>query len=297
MSGGDVRRQPQHSSFGIRHSAFDIPTIFAAVVLTHTLSNSMPRYRLLLEYDGTRYSGWQMQQNARTVQGMLINAARDAFGKVGEVMGSGRTDAGVHALGQVVHIDLPENLPSNRIRIGLNDRLPADINVLNAFSVPKNFHARHDAIGRSYLYQISRRRTAFGKNLVWWIRDDLDVGAMRRASAIATGMHDYRAFADNDPSEKSTMVLVESVEVGESGDLILIRIRASHFLRKMVRRMTGCIVEIGRGNLPLDAFAASLENPDRAMTMTAPPSGLFLQQVRYKGEAYQTELKPAVIEL
>jgi tRNA pseudouridine38-40 synthase len=254
----------------------------------------MPRYKLVLEYDGTRYSGWQVQQNARTVQGMLIAAAREGFGRVGEVMGSGRTDSGVHALEQTAHIDLPKSMPSDRILYGLNDNLPYDINVLGAVPVPAKFHARHDATGRSYLYQISRSRTAFGKPYVWWIRDDLDVGAMRRAALAATGMHDYSAFADNDPSEGSTKVLVESVEIAEAENLILIRIRASHFLRKMVRRVVGTFAEIGRGNLPVESIARALDDPSARITLTAPPSGLFLDQVKYKGESYRSELVPAV---
>lgn len=254
----------------------------------------MARYKLILEYDGTRYSGWQVQQNARTVQGMLIAAAREAFGRVGEVMGSGRTDSGVHALAQTAHFDLPQAIPLERLLYGLNDNLPHDINVLSAVPVHAKFHARHDATGRSYLYQISTRRTAFGKPFVWWIKDDLDVGAMRRSALAAVGMHDYAAFGDNEPGEGSTKVLVESLEIAESGNLILIRIRASHFLRKMVRRVVGTLVEVGRGNLPVEIIGRSLEQPGSRITYTAPPSGLFLEQIKYKGESYRPDLVPAV---
>lgn len=251
----------------------------------------MPRYKLLVEYDGTRYSGWQVQQGAKSVQGALITAARDAFGGVGELMGSGRTDAGVHALGQVAHIDIPEKMPSNLLIRGMNDKLPYDINILAAAMVADRFHARHDAIGRSYVYQISQRRTAFGKPYVWWIRDTLNVGEMRRASLVTPGMHDYRSFSDMNPTEGSTKVAVESLEIAEQGDLILIRIRASHFLRKMVRRMVGALAEVGRGNLPVNAIAAVLDKPEAGVIKhTAPPSGLFLDQVIYKGERFRGEM-------
>jgi tRNA pseudouridine38-40 synthase len=250
----------------------------------------MARYKLLLEYEGTRYSGWQVQQGAKTIQGSLITAAREAFGSVGEVMGSGRTDAGVHAIGQVAHMDLPRPLGAQKIIYGLNDNLPHDINVLAAMPVDR-FHARHDATGRSYVYQIAQRRTAFGKPFVWWVRDTLDIGGMRRAAIALAGMHDYRAFTDMSPDEGSMKVAVESIEVAESGEMILIRIRASHFLRKMVRRVVGTMVEIGRGRLSAGAIAEALESPVAgSMNHTAPPSGLYLDQVIYKGESFRPEL-------
>lgn len=256
----------------------------------------MPRYKLLMEFEGTRYSGWQVQQGAKTVQGSLISAAREAFGSVGEVVGSGRTDAGVHALGQVAHIDLPGSIGINKLIYGLNDNLPADINILAAAPAEGRFHARHDATGRSYIYQISQRRTAFGKPFVWWVKDLLNLGDMRRASLAAKGMHDYGSFTDMDPSEGSLKVMVESLEIAEIGDLIVIRIRASHFLRKMVRRIVGTLVEIGRGNLPTHLFSDALESPSQgSMNYTAPPSGLFLDQVIYKGERFRQDLTPAFV--
>ncbi len=255
----------------------------------------MPRYKLLVEYEGTRYSGWQVQRGERTVQGALIAAARDAFGDVGELFGSGRTDAGVHALGQVAHVDLRSAIPMNRLIYGFNDNLPADVNVLAAAPVDARFHARHDAVGRSYTYQISTRRTAFGKPFVWWVKDTLNVGAMRRAAVAATGMHNYASYTDMRPDEGSLLVNVTSVEIAECGDMIVIRVRASHFLRKMVRRMVGTLVEIGRGNLQAEEFGAALDAPGEvSMNYTAPPSGLFLDQVVYRGERFGTAIGPVL---
>src|SRR6188508_3852501 len=135
----------------------------------------MPRFKLLIEYAGTRYSGWQIQKNARTVAGEIEKAVAEVSRRREfETYGAGRTDAGVHALGQVAHLDTAANLPPATLVARINDALPADINVLEAERVSPRFHARHSAIARSYLYQIARRRTAFAKPFVWWVKDPLD---------------------------------------------------------------------------------------------------------------------------
>jgi len=230
------------------------------------------------------------------VQGALIEAARKAFGDVGELAGSGRTDAGVHALAQTAHVDLRAPRQLDEIVYGFNDNLPGDINVLGARSTDGRFHARHSAIARSYIYQISRRRSAFGKPFVWWVKDRLDLGAMRRASLALIGGHDYRSFTDDPSGTGETRVVVDEVMFVEAGDLILLRMRASHFLRKMVRRVVGSLVEIGRGTMEVDAISSALERPgDINMNWTAPPSGLFLEGVAYRGENLPRELTPAFI--
>jgi len=249
----------------------------------------VPRYKLTIEYAGTKYSGWQKQKNARTVQGEIERAigvvTRD---KTFEFMGSGRTDAGVHALRQVAHLDVRKALPAETLRRGVNDELPADIHVLAVDSVPHRFHARHSAIARSYLYQISRRRSAFSKPFVWWVKEPLDLDRMKDAAARFSGMHDFQAFSDDDPEEKSTDVLVEDVTIGEDGDLILVRVGGSHFIWKMVRRMVGVLVEIGKGAADPDAVW-SLD----AARLTAPASGLFLERVYYDGDPRRHTLQPA----
>ena len=161
-----------------------------------TAAPSSCKYKLTLEYDGTGYSGWQVQKNARSIQGTLIDAARKLFGGEVAVQGAGRTDAGVHALAQVAHLDAPHRLPLQKILQGLNDLLPAPINILRVEEAPAGFHARHMARGRSYLYLISRCRTAFGKRYVWWVKDDLDLGRMQAATEIFRGFHDFASFAD-----------------------------------------------------------------------------------------------------
>jgi tRNA pseudouridine38-40 synthase len=149
----------------------------------------MSRFKLLIEYAGTRYSGWQIQKNARTVQGEIDRAVREASGRKDfELYGSGRTDAGVHALAQVAHLELYTTLSPELLRRKINDELPADIHVRQVAAAPHRFHARHDAVARTYLYQVSRRRTAFAKPYVWWVREPLDPGRMREAAGLFVGM-------------------------------------------------------------------------------------------------------------
>jgi tRNA pseudouridine38-40 synthase len=256
----------------------------------------MPRYKLYLEYLGTNYSGWQIQRNARTVQGEISAAIGKVTGQSNfELYGSGRTDHGVHALRQVAHLELKASLPPERFRRALNDQLPGDIHVLKIEPAPPRFHARHHAVARSYLYQISRRRTAFGKKLVWWIKDDLDYERMKQAASLFVGMKNCESFAANDPEEKSTKVLIEKVQMREVGDLILIRIEGSHFLWGMVRRIVGVIVEVGRGKLSIDALAGFLRTrSDEPARLAAPPSGLFLERVYYQGDARLQSLNPVI---
>ncbi len=241
------------------------------------------RFKLYIEYEGTRYSGWQVQQNAKSVQGKLLEAAEKIFNTRDiELKGSGRTDAGVHALCQVAHLETATMLAPEIVRMKLNDELPADINILEIEKTGPRFHARHDAVSRSYIYQISRRRTAFGKSFVWWIKDRLDVDKMISAASVFEGMNDFASFSDKDEEEKSTKVLLNSVTIKEDGDLIIIRIEGSHFLWKMVRRMVGVLVEIGRGNLrqeDIKRFLTSKSN--EPAKYTAPPSGLFLEYISY----------------
>ncbi len=254
----------------------------------------MARFKIFIEYDGTRYSGWQKQNNAKTIQGTLIKAAEEIFkdSKI-DIQGSGRTDSGVHAICQVAHLETKTMLAPEIIKLKFNDLLPHDINILEVQKTNPKFHARHDAISRSYIYQISRRRTAFEKNHVWWIKDRLDFDAMQRASKEFLGMHDFSSFADEDKEEKSTKVMIEDITMKESCELILIQITGSHFLWKMVRRMVGVLVEIGRGKLTQNDLKYFLQKKsDVPAKYTAPPSGLFLESVNYKNETIINELKP-----
>ena len=251
----------------------------------------MKTWKLTLEYDGTRYHGWQEQANARTIQGELRQAAESYFEMPVELGGAGRTDAGVHALAQVAHLRIRPRQASKQsfprpedLLYHLNERLPADINVLRVEEVRATFHARHDAVARAYLYQISTRRTAFAKKYVWWIKDQLDVKAMARAAQLIAGRHDFSSFSERDPKRPgdSTIVVVDSAEITSDEHLILFRIAASHFLWKMVRRLTGTLVEVGRHSLQVEDVTRYLKQPSSdPARWTAPPSGLFLERITY----------------
>ena len=257
-----------------------------------TSNQNYSRFKLFIEYEGTRYSGWQKQENAKTIQGSILKAAQEVFGDAFiDIQGSGRTDSGVHALCQVAHFDVKTVLAPEIIRMKLNDMLPHDITILEVEKTNKEFHARHDATSRSYVYQISRRRTAFGKNFVWWIKDDLDFKKMESASKLFLGMNNYSSFSDDDPTEKSTKVLIDDIQLKEDGDLILIRIIGSHFIWKMVRRIVGILAEVGRGRKSEKDILTYLNNKSsEPAKFTAPPSGLFLEKVTYKGESIPKEL-------
>jgi tRNA pseudouridine38-40 synthase len=244
------------------------------------------KLKLTIEYAGTRYSGWQIQKNARTVQGEIARAVRETTNaRDFELYGSGRTDAGVHALAQVAHLDIDTTVPPDTLRRRLNEALPSDIVILRIEKVRHRFHARHDAIGRSYLYQVSRRRTAFAKPFVWWVKDELDVDRMRAVSQRFVGFHDFRAFSDDDPDEKSTEVKLDTLDIHEDEDLILFHVEGSHFIWKMVRRLVGVLVEVGRGGMtPETAADLLLTSSALPARLTAPASGLFLERVYYEGD-------------
>jgi tRNA pseudouridine38-40 synthase len=257
----------------------------------------LPRFKLTIEYAGTRYSGWQIQQNARTIQGEIDAAVRKVTGRKDfELYGSGRTDAGVHALAQVAHLDVATTLPPETVRRRVNDELPSDINILTAAVVPHRFHARHDAVARRYLYQIAMRRTAFAKPFVWWVKETLHVERMQEAAASFVGMHDFGAFAvtDRGDDEPSTRVLLERLEFGVEGSLILIGIEGSHFLWRMVRRLVGVLAAVGRGDLAPGDIGNLLEGRSEVPAkLTAPASGLFLERVYYKSEKRNAQLRAA----
>ncbi|MGZ8832462.1 MAG: tRNA pseudouridine(38-40) synthase TruA [Thermoanaerobaculia bacterium] len=255
----------------------------------------MPTYKLTIEYEGTRYSGWQAQGNTqKTIQGHLSKAAHSVFDEV-DIGGAGRTDAGVHASGQVAHMRIRKPAEPIQIQRKLNDLLPHDIHILDVVRAADNFHARHDAISRAYLYQVSTRRSAFAKPFVWWIKDRLDVDAMKRAAKSIPGRHDFTAFTDKRLSgDESRIVVVESFELSTEGDLILVRIAASHFLWKMVRKLIAFLAEVGRGTVQPDALKPMLHAGAEPFQPTAPPSGLFLESVTYLGETFDRPLTAIV---
>jgi tRNA pseudouridine38-40 synthase len=258
-------------------------------------------WKLILEYDGTNYSGWQEQKNSRTIAGELRKAAEKVIGAEIILDAAGRTDSGVHALHQVARIQSKKNFNTNQLAFAMNRELPKDINILEVSNVSPQFHPRHDAKQRSYLYQIALRRTAFAKRYVWWVQEPLNCERVAAASQLLVGRHDFERFADKRSEEKSTIVVVDKIEVERCEDLLLIRISASHFLWKMVRRIVGSLIPIGLNQLT-DEHIVSFLQPQplprkfRSFSIaahTAPASGLFLESVLYSKDEHPGPLRPA----
>lgn len=253
----------------------------------------MPRYKLTIEYDGSRYKGWQFQKNADTIMGKLMDAIKEVF-KVSnfELYGAGRTDAGVHALGQVAHLDIDSAMPPYIALKRLNEVLPVSININEIIKVTPRFHARYDAKYRSYVYHISKRRTAFGKDYSWWVKEPLNVEAMATVCSQYVGMKDYRSFGAPDKEGGSTLVKIERAKVFEIDDSVLIHIVGSHFLWKQVRRMVGTLVQVGIGKLTEgDVKRFFNEYSSLPSKFTAPAPGLYLERVYYAGETISEEPK------
>ncbi|MGB3221675.1 MAG: tRNA pseudouridine(38-40) synthase TruA [Desulforhopalus sp.] len=244
------------------------------------------RYKLILEYDGTNFSGWQKQNDARTIQGDLLKGAERVFGNVAmDIQGCGRTDGGVHALEYAAHLEVASELEPDKAAEMLNDTLPKDIAVLSMEAVDPRFHARHSCVARSYIYQLKTRKSAFAKRYNWWIREKLDLAAMQRAAQVMVGMHDFASFAEKQELKKSTKVLVHTVQLMEDKDLITVRVVGSHFLWRMVRRMVGILVEVGCHRLTEEDVRSFLHAHSRVpFNHTAPPAGLFFERAIYDGE-------------
>lgn len=245
--------------------------------------------RLKLEYDGTNYSGWQMQAGQDSIQAELEEALARIFGAPVRVRGAGRTDAGVHARGQVAAAQLPRPFDPAELARALNAILPPDIVVLEASKVAASFDPRRDARLRIYEYRVLNQplRSAFERNSAWLVREPLDIGAMNAAAAAFVGEHDFAAFRSLGSAEKTTVRRVALSHWRHENERHLIyRVEASAFLRHMVRTMVAAMVEVGRGKSagkpPTDTIAALLASRDRALAPApAPAAGLCLVEVRY----------------
>jgi tRNA pseudouridine38-40 synthase len=257
------------------------------------------RYRLTLEYDGTGFSGWQKQKDARTLQGALLVAAIEIFADEQiDIQGHGRTDAGVHALAYTAHLETRGAvIPASLLIQRFNELLPASIVLLEILPCDLRFHARHSCIGRSYFYQIAKRKTAFHKKYVWWVKEELNVVAMAETARLFVGMHDFASFAEKQEMKKSTQVKVDGVFLYEEDEMLRLRVVGSHFLWRMVRRLAGVLVAVGRGDISKDDVAACLTGPsDIPKSLTAPASGLFFEQAFYDEVLFDKFLGQAAVE-
>ena len=245
----------------------------------------MPRYKLTIEYDGAGFAGWQRQMNGLSVQEALETAITRFCGERAPVHGAGRTDAGVHALGQTAHLDLAKAAPPEVLRSAVNHHLrPAAITVLAAEPAPADFDARLSATCRIYLYRILNRRAppALERGRVWHVAPPLDVAAMREGARHLIGHHDFSTFRDSLCQAKSPLKTLDALELRRAGDEIHIEARARSFLHRQVRNMAGTLKLVGLGRWHSDDVARALAARDRrAGGPTAPPEGLYLVEVRY----------------
>lgn len=241
--------------------------------------------KLILEYDGARYHGWQRQKNAPTIQETLETTLARLTGEAVRVMGSGRTDAGVHAWGQVAHFHTESPLPPSAFIHGLNSLLPLDIAVLDAAEAAQDFHARKSALAKTYAYHILNRplRSPLHMKYSWWIAQPLNLAAMRAAAQSLLGEHDFSAFQASGSSIKNPVRVVTRADwVQQPPHLLIFTITATGFLRGMVRSLVGTMVEVGRGKRPPEDLAELLRTGERHRAgPTAPPQGLFLVEVVY----------------
>ncbi len=251
----------------------------------------MPRYRILIEYDGTPYSGWQRQANAPSVQQTIEEAIFRFSGEDVPTRGAGRTDTGVHALGQVAHFDLAGHWRGERIRDAMNAQLrPAPIAILEAAEVADSFDARRSATARHYLYRVLDRRApaAIDISRVWDVRKRLDIDAMQEAANTLLGKHDFTTFRSADCQAKSPLKTLDRLDITRSGDEVLFSVSARSFLHNQVRSMVGTLKKVGERKWPVSAVAEVLEARDRkACGPVAPPGGLYLMRVDYGSRAEQ----------
>jgi len=246
----------------------------------------MPRFKLTIEYDGRPYVGWQRQENGLGVQQVVEEAIQEFAGEAAPLYVAGRTDAGVHALGQVAHVDLEQNWETDTVRDAINFHVkPHPISVLTAEIVDQEFHARFSACGRSYRYRIVNRRPppTLDRGRVWWVPTPLDANAMSDGASVLTGNHDFSTFRDSECQAKSAIKTLDELTVTVQGQEIRINARARSFLHHQVRNMVGTLRLLGEGKWTRTDLKRALDAKDRTKGgPTAPPDGLYLVSVEYR---------------
>jgi tRNA pseudouridine38-40 synthase len=259
------------------------------------ICKTMKKIRLLVEYDGTAYHGWQVQKDRVTVQSVIEDRVLKVTGKRARVLGASRTDAGVHALAQVATFRTESRLDAGTIKRAMNAVLPQDIRILDVTSADDSFNPRDDAIKKRYFYIIANQRisSAFMFRYSWIVPQALEVGAMEEASKALIGKHDFSSFMGSGSDIKDTVREIDSIHIetpqeidfmtaGIRGNFVKISVEANGFLRHMVRNIVGTLAEIGRGRIPRAGMTEILESLDRKQAgQTAPPNGLFLERIYY----------------
>lgn len=249
-----------------------------------------------IEYDGSAYSGWQIQPAVPTVQGEIERALRQTLGRDIQINGTSRTDAGVHALGQCASFEIEEGIPTERIPYALNNALPGDIRILSAEEMPEDFHARFSSKGKTYIYKMKEHVNAFESRYCYEVSEGLDFEAMQKAATYIKGEHDFKCFQASGSDEKLTTVRtifdiqVLKNEPGDSNIEYELIVSGDGFLYNMVRIITGTLVDVGAGKIPPEELPAIIEGRDRTRAgHTAPPQGLYLAKVYYGDDELQEE--------
>ncbi|MCR4944880.1 MAG: tRNA pseudouridine(38-40) synthase TruA [Clostridium sp.] len=244
----------------------------------------MKNIKLILEFDGTNYGGWQKQNNNKTIQEELEKAIRKATGEDIEVIGSSRTDAGVHSRGMTANFKTNSSIPPERFREAVNRHLPDDIAILKSEEVNDSFHARYDSKGKTYSYTIVNRyeKVSIGRNYVYHVKDELDLLKMQEACKYFIGKHDFTAFKTNGSSVKTSVRTIKELYMEKDGDSIRIFVTADGFLYNMVRIIVGTLLEVGKGKIDPKSIENIIESKDRNQSgPCVQPNGLVLEKVYY----------------
>lgn len=244
----------------------------------------MRNVKLTIEYDGTNYCGWQKQNNEKTIQEEIEKAIYKAVGEVVEVIGSSRTDAGVHARKMVANFKTNATIPFDKFKYAINDKLPDDIAIIESEEVSEDFHARYDSKGKTYCYSIINRqqKPAIGRNYVYHFKWDLDIEKMREACKHFIGKHDFKAFRSLGSSVKTTERTIKELYIESEGEKINIFITADGFLYNMVRIIVGTLLKVGRGKIPVEDIEKIILLGDRKKAgPCVPAQGLILEKVYY----------------
>lgn len=240
--------------------------------------------KLLIAYDGTAYHGWQTQLNRATIQETIENALRVVMKQKVDLIGSGRTDTGVHALGQVANFKADTKIPENKVKIAINANLPADIRILDSVDVSMDFNARFNALNKTYMYQIYNDRvlSPFYARYSCFVPQNLDIDKMEEALKFIVGTHDFKGFMASGSQTKTTERTVYYAHLIKDGNLIKIYINGNGFLYNMVRIIAGTLIDIGKGLKDISCIDKALTEKDRSVLgQTAAPEGLFLMEVNY----------------
>lgn len=241
--------------------------------------------KIIIEYDGTNFFGWQRQKKLRTVQGELERVLKKIFKEVIEINGSGRTDAGVHAYGQVATFETNVPMPLKNLKIALNKNLASDVNIIDLSFKEKGFHARYSAVGKTYVYKVfnSQERNVFTSNYRYHYEYNLDYEAMVKASKLLLGTNDYSSFLASGSSVTNTVRTIEKIELVKENDFISFIYTGDGFLYKMIRIMTALLLEVGNNRISQEEVLETIKNPSRKYTsIVAPSKGLYLKEVYYK---------------